>query len=86
MIRRRSDSRRGGLTGPEAAPLFILPTLWFRNTWSWGRTGEGYWPKPVIQRISGGLLREDHVSLGRFHPRRGAGSGRATRPAGPPWW
>src|SRR5512143_3604581 len=21
--------------GPEAAPLDILPTLWFRNTWSW---------------------------------------------------
>src|SRR6476659_8396790 len=23
--------------GPDAAPLHILPTLWFRNTWSWGR-------------------------------------------------
>ncbi len=22
--------------GPEAAPLRLLPTLWFRNTWSWG--------------------------------------------------
>ncbi|MFO0762277.1 MAG: glucosidase [Byssovorax sp.] len=22
--------------GPEAAPLHILPQLWFRNTWSWG--------------------------------------------------
>jgi len=22
--------------GPEAAPLHVLPTLWFRNTWSWG--------------------------------------------------
>jgi len=22
--------------GPEAADLYILPTLWFRNTWSWG--------------------------------------------------
>lgn len=22
--------------GPEAAPLLLLPTLWFRNTWSWG--------------------------------------------------
>lgn len=22
--------------GAEAAPLHILPTLWFRNTWSWG--------------------------------------------------
>jgi hypothetical protein len=23
--------------GPEAAPLHILPTVWFRNTWSWGK-------------------------------------------------
>ncbi len=23
--------------GPEAAPLHILPQLWFRNTWCWGR-------------------------------------------------
>ncbi len=22
--------------GPEAKPLHLLPTLWFRNTWSWG--------------------------------------------------
>lgn len=22
--------------GPEAAPLTLLPTLWFRNTWIWG--------------------------------------------------
>ena len=25
--------------GPETATLHVLPTLWFRNTWSWG--GEG---------------------------------------------
>lgn len=23
--------------GTTSAPLYILPTLWFRNTWSWGR-------------------------------------------------
>jgi hypothetical protein len=23
--------------GPEPAELHLLPTLWFRNTWSWGR-------------------------------------------------
>ena len=23
--------------GPETAPLHLLPTLWFRNTWSWGK-------------------------------------------------
>jgi hypothetical protein len=26
--------------GPEAAPVQLLPTLWFRNTWSWGRGGQ----------------------------------------------
>ncbi len=28
--------------GPEAATLHVLPTVWFRNTWSWGRS----WPPP----------------------------------------
>src|SRR5499433_259902 len=23
--------------GSESAPIYVLPTLWFRNTWSWGR-------------------------------------------------
>jgi mannosylglycerate hydrolase MGH1-like protein len=23
--------------GPEAAPIRVMPTLWFRNTWTWGR-------------------------------------------------
>ena len=30
--------------GPETAMLHLLPTLWFRNTWSWGNPGE----KPVL--------------------------------------
>jgi hypothetical protein len=24
--------------GPQAAPLNLLPTVWFRNTWSWGHS------------------------------------------------
>jgi hypothetical protein len=52
--------------GPESAPLHLLPTLWFRNTWSWGRTGEGYWPKPRISREAGGALLAEHADLGRF--------------------
>ena len=27
--------------GPATARLDLLPTLWFRNTWSWGRSGVG---------------------------------------------
>ena len=30
--------------GPEAADLHLLPTLWFRNTWSWAGGGS----KPVL--------------------------------------
>jgi hypothetical protein len=52
--------------GPDAAVLHLLPTLWFRNTWSWGRTGEGYWPKPCLTRISDTALLAEHASLGRF--------------------
>ena len=35
--------------GPEPARLHLLPTLWFRNTWSWGAAyEEGRWPKPRL--------------------------------------
>ncbi|MEV0902269.1 glucosidase [Actinoplanes sp. NPDC049802] len=37
--------------GPEAAPLRLLPTLWFRNTWSWDRPE----PKPSLRAVDGGV-------------------------------
>src|SRR5256712_235346 len=52
--------------GPDAAPLHVLPTLWFRNTWSWGRTGEGYWPKARLARAGEGTIVAEHASLGRY--------------------
>jgi hypothetical protein len=51
--------------GPENATLHLLPTVWFRNTWSWGRTGEGYWSKPAISR-DGQDLTLAHESLGKM--------------------
>jgi hypothetical protein len=51
--------------GPDDAPLTLLGNLWFRNNWSWGRSGEGYGEKPVI-RIDGGVLVSEHETLGRF--------------------
>ncbi|MGA7213154.1 MAG: hypothetical protein WBX20_03015 [Terrimicrobiaceae bacterium] len=36
--------------GPETAALHVLPTLWFRNTWTW-------WPetpKPSLKQVAGG--------------------------------
>ncbi len=53
----------------EAAPIHVLPTLWFRNTWSWGRSSEGYWPKPSMcldEDRRGVAINAEHSSLGRF--------------------
>jgi hypothetical protein len=52
--------------GDADAPLSLLPTLWFRNTWSWGRTGEGHGARPVIQQASSGVLETEHPTLERF--------------------
>ena len=47
--------------GPEAAQIHVLPTLWFRNTWSWGE-GE---PKPAIHADKG-EIRASHPKLGDY--------------------
>ena len=46
--------------GPEAAPLHILPHLWFRNTWSW--SGETLRPELTI--AADGALEARHPRLG----------------------
>ena len=61
--------------GAEAASLHVLPQLWFRNTWSWGRTGEGYWAKPAIRRAGPGELGAQHETLGRFRLAAAPGPG-----------
>ncbi len=50
--------------GPEAAPLHLLPTIWFRNRWAWGNTND---PKPILQRRSqsDGTIELDHYRYGR---------------------
>ncbi|HMN96987.1 MAG TPA: glucosidase [Phycisphaerales bacterium] len=52
--------------GPEPATLHLLPTLWFRNTWAWGRTSDGYWPKGSLSAHPQGGVAIEHVALGRF--------------------
>jgi hypothetical protein len=47
--------------GPEAARLHVLPTLWFRNTWSWGDEE----PKPGL-REAGGAVVASHSELGDY--------------------
>src|SRR5437588_9230220 len=65
--------------GPEVATLHLLPTLWFRNTWSWGSTHEGSWSKPSIRQLDEGVLVADHETLGQFHL-AAAPAGQATTP------
>jgi hypothetical protein len=52
--------------GPDAATVHLLPTLWFRNTWSWGRTGEGYWPRPRIRAEGPARVTTEHEGLERY--------------------
>jgi hypothetical protein len=52
--------------GPDSATLHLLPTLWFRNTWSWNHGAA----KPAIRLSSANsdmsLLEASHSSLGRM--------------------
>ena len=52
--------------GPEAATLHLLPTLWFRNSWSWGRDDDEYPPRPALTAAGPGRLEAVHETLGRF--------------------
>jgi hypothetical protein len=52
--------------GPEAVTSHLLPSLWFRNTWSWGRSGERYWPRPRIALAGERGLVTAHETLGAF--------------------
>ncbi len=51
--------------GPEPATVHVLPTLWFRNTWTW-------WPdtpKPSLKQVSGQKGKQavvtSHADLGQ---------------------
>jgi len=50
--------------GPEPATLHLLPTLWFRNEWSWG----GNAPRPTLRATSApgadGVIAASHPVLG----------------------
>lgn len=48
--------------GPDPAPLHIIPHMWFRNTWSWGR--EKPEDKPNIEAVDENLIKSTHPVLG----------------------
>jgi hypothetical protein len=63
--------------GPQAATIHLLPTLWFRNTWSWGEADNSSAPsgredKPVLRAISAPkgakwALQAEHPTLGVYY-------------------
>jgi hypothetical protein len=60
--------------GPEGATLHLLPTLWYRNTWSWGCTHEGCTLRPRLRAEKvGSRITGTHESLGTFTLAVGAG-------------
>ncbi|HEY4757081.1 MAG TPA: hypothetical protein VIH43_00875, partial [Chthoniobacterales bacterium] len=47
--------------GPDRASLSILPTIWFRNTWSWGDSA----PRAGMRQVPGPAIKLTHHSLGK---------------------
>jgi hypothetical protein len=46
--------------GPTAATLHLLPTLWFRNSWSWSKDAV----RPRLHQSAPGVLAASHPELG----------------------
>jgi len=56
-------------SGPEEAALHLLPTLWFRNTWSWGEADA---VKPLLKVIeppqgAAWAVQAIHPTLGSYY-------------------
>jgi hypothetical protein len=47
--------------GPEAADIHVLPTVWFRNTWSWGRPAV----KPELHAVLDGAVEINEPQYGK---------------------
>src|ERR687884_657005 len=57
--------------GPDPAPLRILPSLWYRNTWAWQRDdpdpgGLHASERPVLRQVAPGLIQAQHRTLGDY--------------------
>ena len=50
--------------GPEADTIHVLPTAWFRNTWSWGDDEE----RPSLRASGDRSVAIDHPIAGAMEP------------------
>ncbi|MFQ5708816.1 MAG: glucosidase [bacterium] len=49
--------------GPQAATLWVLPQVWFRNIWSWKKKAE----KPRLRSLEDRMIQIEHKGLGSRH-------------------
>ena len=56
--------------GPDPAPLDLVPQLWFRNTWAWGRDARRpllrLMPEADVMFTGGVAIEATHAWLGRY--------------------
>ena len=52
--------------GSEAARLVVLPSLWFRNTWSWGAISEECLNEPEISISAPDVITASHTEMGVY--------------------
>jgi hypothetical protein len=50
--------------GPEPAPLHVLPTIWFRNTWSWNPDVSRPLMRQGLRSAEGATIALEHEELG----------------------
>ena len=62
--------------GPETATLHVLPTAWFRNTWSWDVDA----PKPELRAVGDSAVGIDHPFAGPMELLAGPGRTGRSRP------
>ncbi len=48
--------------GPDSAPITLLPTLWFRNTWDWDYKTK----KPLLKLAQNNTIEATHENLGTY--------------------
>ncbi|MEV4510360.1 glucosidase [Dactylosporangium sp. NPDC049525] len=50
--------------GPDAETLHVLPTVWFRNTWSWSPSDDGGAARPRLAAAGDAVIGIEHEGLG----------------------
>ncbi|OIN58103.1 MGH1-like glycoside hydrolase domain-containing protein [Arsenicibacter rosenii] len=48
----------------KPAPITLLPTIWFRNVWSWGY--EQFSARPILNGIATSQIEVNHRQLGKY--------------------